>query len=104
MPLARGPDTADGPLGEIYTLAEAAEYLRTTKSAVARIARRTGHCSMFGSRVMRFSESDLLALWDACRVTTTMQRKRLPAGLSEEETHRRALELLAKPKRSRPRE
>lgn len=99
--LGRNTEPDDGPLGRIYTLAEAAERLRTSKSAVSRIARRTGHCSIFGSRTMRFSESDLLALWDATRVTPTEPRERLPARRSEEETRRRALELLGRPRKGK---
>lgn len=60
------PANDNGPLGNIYTLDEAAAYLRVTKHAVARLARRTGHCSIIG-RVLRFSDSDLLAMWDEIR-------------------------------------
>jgi hypothetical protein len=54
-------------LGQIYTLAEAAERLRTTGNALARLARRTGHCSQIG-RDLRFSEADMEALWQELRV------------------------------------
>ena len=56
----------NGPLGRIYTLDEAASYLRTNKNALARVARRTGFCSRFGRTVL-FSDSDLLAIWDETR-------------------------------------
>jgi hypothetical protein len=60
------PANDNGPLGHIYSLEEAAAYLRTTKQAVARTARRFGLCSIFG-RDLRFSDSDVLAIWDAMR-------------------------------------
>lgn len=44
----------DGPLGRIYDLDEAAEYLRVSKQAVARAANRHGIGSRFG-RDLRFS-------------------------------------------------
>lgn len=60
------PANDNGPLGRIYSLDEAAAYLRASKQAVARTARKHGLCSVFG-RAIRFSESDVLAIWDAMR-------------------------------------
>lgn len=60
------PANDNGPLGKIYSLDEAAEYLRASKQAVARTARKHGLCSVFG-RAIRFSDSDVLAIWDAMR-------------------------------------
>ncbi len=56
----------DGPLGKIYDLDEAAAYLRISKHAVARAARRHGIGARFG-RDIRFSESDVKDMWDAMR-------------------------------------
>ncbi|MBA4223367.1 MAG: hypothetical protein C0458_21775 [Methylobacterium sp.] len=56
----------DGPLGKIYDLDEAAAYLRVSKSAVARAARRHGIGARFG-RDIRFSEDDVRQMWDAQR-------------------------------------
>lgn len=55
-----------GPLGRIYDLDEAAAYLRVTKQAVARAARRHGIGSVFG-RDLRFSDADVKGMWDALR-------------------------------------
>lgn len=52
----------------IYTLQEAAERLRTTPRALARIARGYGRCAEIG-RSLRFCEADIAALWEAIRVT-----------------------------------
>ncbi|GBD48134.1 hypothetical protein METY_1347 [Methylopila sp. Yamaguchi] len=59
-------DSGDGPLGRIFTLAEAANYLKSTPRRVAKIARGQGLCSLSG-REMLFSESDVRAIWDAMR-------------------------------------
>ena len=55
------------PLEKIYTLAEASERLRLNKNALARLARRTGHCAEAGRKLL-FSETDLSALWQEMRV------------------------------------
>ena len=60
------PANDNGPLGRVFTLEEAAEYMRISKQAIAKAARANNLCSIFG-RDMLFSESDLLALWDAMR-------------------------------------
>lgn len=57
---------ADGPLGKIFTLDEASTYLRMSGRAIAKVAKREGLCTISG-RDMLFSESDLLAIWDAMR-------------------------------------
>jgi len=54
-------------LDKIFTLAEAAERLRLNRNALARLARRTGHCAQAG-RTLLFSESDLVAIWEEMRV------------------------------------
>lgn len=56
----------NGPLGKVYDLAEAATYLKMTNRALARIAKKTSHCSLRGRDIL-FSESDLLAIWDSMR-------------------------------------
>ncbi|WP_245423663.1 helix-turn-helix domain-containing protein [Rhizobium subbaraonis] len=56
----------DGPLGRIYTLDEAAEYMRLTGRTIAKVARKHGLCTISG-RDLLFSESDILAIWDAMR-------------------------------------
>jgi excisionase family DNA binding protein len=53
-------------LGTIYTLEEAAEKLRLEKRTVAKIARKNGLCSLAG-REYRFSEKDIIAIWDVIR-------------------------------------
>lgn len=60
------------PLGRIWTLTEAADYLRMTKQAISRTARKHGLCTVHG-RELLFSDSDILAIWDA---------KRCPSGSS----------------------
>lgn len=68
----------DGPLGRIYTLQEAADYLRVTKQSVARAARAHGIGSRFG-RDVRFSDADVTEIWNAMRApahTTNMSRTR----------------------------
>lgn len=62
-------------LDKIYSLAEASERLRLNKNALARLGRRTGHCSVTGRTVL-FSESDLLALWQEMRVAPTRRVER----------------------------
>ena len=54
----------DGPLGKIYDLGEAAGYLRISKSALARAARRHGIGARFG-RDIRFNEADVKEVWEA---------------------------------------
>lgn len=56
----------DGPLGTIYSLQEAADYLKVSKSALARAARRHGIGARFG-REIRFNESDVKDMWEAMR-------------------------------------
>jgi integrase len=55
-----------GPLGRIYTSQEAATYLRITHEMIAGVAKDLGLGSLFGQD-LRFKESDILAIWDACR-------------------------------------
>lgn len=57
---------AEGPLGRIYDLGEAADYLRISKSALARAARRHGIGARFG-RDIRFSDDDVRQMWEAMR-------------------------------------
>lgn len=56
----------DGPLGKIYSLQEAAEYLKVSRHTLARAARRHGIGARFG-RDIRFSEADVKEMWDAMR-------------------------------------
>ncbi|MGX1786145.1 helix-turn-helix domain-containing protein [Bosea sp. NPDC055332] len=55
-----------GPLGTIYSLQEAADYLKVSKSALARAARRHGIGARFG-REIRFNEADVKDMWEAMR-------------------------------------
>ncbi len=55
-----------GPLGKIYTLAEAAEYLRMSSKMVAKVGRREGLASMANGEFL-FSDSDVVAIWNAMR-------------------------------------
>lgn len=70
---------AAGPLGRIYTLDEAAAYLRTTKQAVARAAHKSGAGARFG-RDIRFNEDDVRALWEAMRTRVTGHVVREPVS------------------------
>ena len=65
-------------LDKIYSLAEASERLRLNKNALARLGRRTGHCSVTGRTVL-FSEADLLALWQEMRVTPSRRVEKVTA-------------------------
>ncbi|CAM5183739.1 DNA binding domain-containing protein, excisionase family OS=Bosea thiooxidans OX=53254 GN=SAMN05660750_04072 PE=4 SV=1 [Bosea thiooxidans] len=56
-----------GPLGTIYSLQEAADYLKASKQAVARAARRHGLGAVFG-RHIRFTEDDVKAVYEALRI------------------------------------
>ena len=60
------PDNDNGPLGRVYTLQEAAEYLRMKPRSVAKVAKRHGLCTING-RDLLFSDSDVLQVWDAMR-------------------------------------
>ena len=62
--------TGEGPLGRIYSLHEAADYLRVTKHAIARVANRHGIGTRFG-RDLRFSGEDVKAIWEAMRTRPT---------------------------------
>lgn len=81
-----------GPLGRIYDLDEAAEYLRVTKQAVARAARRHGIGSVFG-RDLRFSDADVKDMWDALRCRPNEGSLQTSIALRRED---RALESLRK--------
>ena len=58
-----------GPLGTIYSLQEAADYLRVSKQALARAARRHGIGARFG-RDIRFTDADVREMWEAMRART----------------------------------
>lgn len=87
-------------LPPIYTLAEAAERLRMSKNALARIARRTGHCAETGRNLL-FSETDLDAIWEAIRVAPGASVQGSVLGISEAELHKRAQAFLAGPPKRR---
>ncbi|PBB93196.1 hypothetical protein CK215_04255 [Mesorhizobium sp. WSM3864] len=53
-------------LDSIYKADEAAERMRVTKRALIKLARKHGACSRVGREYL-FSESDLLAIWQAIR-------------------------------------
>lgn len=59
--------SSPGPLGLIYTLQEAADYLKTTKHAVSRAARKAGIGAAFG-RDIRFNSGDLTRIWDTMAI------------------------------------
>ena len=63
------------PLETIYTADEAAERLRLTNRGVIKLARQYGLCSRRG-RDYLFSESDLVALWEALREPAKESRPR----------------------------
>ena len=73
-------------VGKIYTLAEAANWLRLHPRSVTRIARREGLCARQG-RDYLFSEADLTGIWEAMRVVPAPRRgvtERVPTTLQME--------------------
>lgn len=91
-------------LGPIYTLAEAAERLRTSRHAVAKTARRYGLCAVVG-RDLRFTEADLVAIFDAMRPEAKEPRRveHVTPRASDAEISRRAREFVTRSKK-KPRE
>ncbi|NGO54212.1 hypothetical protein [Allomesorhizobium camelthorni] len=57
----------EGKLDTIYTEDEAAARLRITRRTAITLGKRYGCCSAYG-RTVRFSEQDLLDLWQVLRV------------------------------------
>jgi excisionase family DNA binding protein len=53
-------------LSDVYTFDEAAAKLRVSRQTMTTLIRRHPHFSKCG-RVYRFSEADILAIWDAIR-------------------------------------
>ena len=88
----------DMNLPTIYTLHEAAERMRLTPNALARLSRRTGHCSAVG-RTLLFSEADLVALWESMRVVAKVPRNHQHAGYSEKVISEKAQAFLARGRR-----
>src|SRR5260370_2546625 len=70
------PANDNNPLGNVYDLEQAAVLLKQTPRTVSKIAKQHGLCSYFG-RDLFFSDSDILAIWDA---------KRWPSSSSSETT------------------
>lgn len=88
------------PLETIYTADEAAERLRLTNRGVIKLARQYGLCSRRG-RDYLFSESDLVALWEALREPAKEARSiPLMPALSGARLAASLLELTKKRKRS----
>lgn len=87
----------NGPLGRVFTLGEAADYLKTTRHAVSRVARRHGLCTVFG-RDIRFSDSDVLAIWDVMRCRSdSSSAKAATTGISAVQSEDKAyLSLVAR--------
>lgn len=85
-----------GPLGKIYTLAEVAAQLRTSRAAAARVARRTGCCSIVG-RSLLFNAADVVALWEAMRAVRPHPRERVVPFKSERDLQK-SLEKFLGPK------
>ena len=71
---------AAGPLGRIFSLQEAADYLRISKSALARAANRSGAGARFG-RDLRFTDDDVRVLWEAMRTRPTGDVVRHPVSV-----------------------
>lgn len=81
-------------LPRIWTLDEAAEYLRMTPRALAKIARRIGACSING-RDLLLSDDDIRAVWEEMRAPPRGERRAVKAGPSDQAYERllkRALE------------
>lgn len=86
------------PLETIYTADEAAERLRLTNRGVIKLARQYGLCSRRG-RDYLFSESDLVALWDALREPAKEPRPRpIEPYLSSARIYEKLLKLTQKNK------
>lgn len=91
---------ARGPLGRIFSLQEAADYLKVSKQAVARAANRSGAGSRFG-RDLRFSDNDVRALWKAMRTRPTGSLGRQPVSMPfSEEKAWASLRKMAEAKRN----
>lgn len=89
-----------GPLGRIFSLQEAADYLKVSKQAVARAASRSGAGSRFG-RDLRFSDNDVKALWEAMRTRPTGSIERHPVSMPfSEEKAWASLRKMAEAKRN----
>lgn len=73
----------NGPLGRIYTLAEAADYLRMSSKMVAKTARKHGLAVVANGEFL-FSDSDLLAIWDAmrCQTSSSLNDQEVTTGIS----------------------
>jgi hypothetical protein len=66
-------ETPSATLDTIYTEDEAAARLRITRRVVITLGKRYGCCSVYGRKV-RFSEQDLLDLWQMLRATAREPR------------------------------
>lgn len=64
--MTRRSDNDNTPSGKVYTLAEAAEYLRLTNRGVAKIAKQHGLCMVRGRDIL-FTDKDIDAIKDVLR-------------------------------------
>lgn len=93
---------SSGPLGRIWTLQEAAEYLKIGPRPLARIAKRVGACSVRGRSIL-FSDEDIKVVWNEVRAEPKESRRRpVSAPMSSFQLHKRLVALTAKKSRRRP--
>lgn len=69
---------------QVYTLAEAAEHLRLTTRAVAKIAKKHGLCMVTG-RTILFTEGDIEGIKNALRSLPSAPPSAQPARLSADQ-------------------
>lgn len=88
--------TDSGPIGNIHSLKEAADQLRMTPRAVAKVARVHGLCAISGRNLL-FSDADIIAIWNVLRCPSSSPsetaRKTGKSGVRAEE--KAYLDLLA---------
>ncbi|MFB9947338.1 hypothetical protein ACFFP0_00690 [Rhizobium puerariae] len=81
-----------GPLGNIYSLEEAATHLRLSKRKMAKIAKTNGLCSVHGRDIL-FSEEDIRAIWGLLRASPSLlaQKKAAARPISESRAYENLL-------------
>ena len=93
---------SSGPIGRIWTLQEAAEYLKMTPRALALIAKRVGACSV-RSRSILFSDEDIKIVWEEIRAEPKEPRRRtVSSPMSSFQLYKNLAALTAKKSRRKP--
>jgi hypothetical protein len=76
-------DDPVGPIGRIYTVAEAAEALRMSRSMLMKLIAEFPYYTRNGNRRL-FSDADITALWLVKRVKIETPKLSKPASLTEQ--------------------